>query len=182
VTSVAWWRPLGRNQSTTAATRRPVHRSSAPGNYPSTQSPPGGFLPAPLTYLQGAPVSFGEAISQAFRNAFVYRGRASRSAYWWFILFQDISLIALQVIVVIVLAASGTGAGAGAAIENIMVIVVGISLVLVSISLLVRRLHDTNRSAWWMLIALVPFVGAITLLIFTVQKGTPGTNWYGAQP
>jgi uncharacterized membrane protein YhaH (DUF805 family) len=158
---------------------------SAPGNYPSTQSPPGGFLPAPLTYLQGAPVSFGEAINQAFRNAFVYRGRASRSAYWWFILFQDIFIIALQVIVAIVLAAStgnNTGGGAGTAIANIILIVGGISLALVSLALLVRRLHDTNRSAWWMLIAIVPFVGAITLLIFTVQKGTRGTNWYGAQP
>jgi len=94
-------------------------------------------------------------------------------------------MIALQVIVAIVLAAStgsNTGGGAGPAIANIILIVSGISLVLVSISLLARRLHDTNRSAWWMLIALVPFVGAITLLIFTVQKGTPGTNWYGAQP
>ena len=53
-------------------------------------APPGGFPAAPLTYLQGAPVGFSRSVSEAFRNCLVYRGRASRSAYWWFILFEGI--------------------------------------------------------------------------------------------
>ena len=49
---------------------------------------------------------------------------------------------------------------------------------LVMLALFVRRLHDTSRSAWWILFAFVPYLGAITLLIFTLLKGTPGPNRY----
>ena len=42
-----------------------------------------------------------------------------------------------------------------------------------------RRLHDTDRSGWWYLITLVPFVGGIVLLVFTLLKGTPGPNRFG---
>jgi len=46
----------------------------------------------------------------------------------------------------------------------------------------VRRLHDTGRSGWWLLIALVPLIGAIVLLVFMVQDSKPGQNQYGANP
>jgi uncharacterized membrane protein YhaH (DUF805 family) len=45
-----------------------------------------------------------------------------------------------------------------------------------------RRLHDTDRSAGWILIALVPLAGAVTLLVFTCLDGTPGPNKYGPSP
>jgi len=51
-----------------------------------------------------------------------------------------------------------------------------------SIAVAVRRLHDTERSGWWLLIALVPFIGAIVLLVFMVQDSKPGKNQYGANP
>jgi hypothetical protein len=53
---------------------------SAPCTYPPSQHPHGSFASAPLAYLEGRPVSFGEAVKQAFRNAYMFRGRASRSA------------------------------------------------------------------------------------------------------
>ena len=46
----------------------------------------------------------------------------------------------------------------------------------------VRRLHDTERSGWWLLIALVPFIGAIVLLVFTVQDSKAGSNKFGENP
>jgi uncharacterized membrane protein YhaH (DUF805 family) len=49
---------------------------------------------------------------------------------------------------------------------------------LATIALLVRRLHDTDRSAWWLLLVFLPYVGAFVLLIFTLQKGAPGLNRY----
>lgn len=55
-------------------------------------------------------------------------------------------------------------------------------VVLPSIALTVRRLHDTDRSAWWLLILLIPFIGAITLLVYSAQDSMPGQNQYGANP
>jgi uncharacterized membrane protein YhaH (DUF805 family) len=154
---------------------------SAPGIHPSAQFPSGGFLPTPLTYLQGAPVSFGEAIKQAFRNTFIYRGRASRSAYWWFFAFIGIVCVLSSIVVELVVSLAGTNGnnGANLAIE----VILGIPILyaeLAMLALFVRRLHDTNKSAWWILLAFVPYLGAITLLIFTLLKGTPGPNRYQA--
>lgn len=141
-----------------------------PGPYPS-----GGQPAALLTYLQGGPVGFGEAIKQAFRNGFVYRGRASRSAYWWFTLFQVIVIVALDFIIFIPLSMNSSG---GSIAGFIAISVLAIYLELVVLALLVRRLHDTDRSGWWVLIGLVPFVGPIALFVFTVLEGTPGLNRY----
>ena len=50
------------------------------------------------------------------------------------------------------------------------------------IAVSVRRLHDTDRSGWWLLIGLIPLIGCIVLLVFMVQDGKPGANQYGANP
>ena len=145
-------------------------RPNQPGPYPS-----GGQPAALLTYLQGGPVGFGEAIKEAFRNGFVYRGRASRSAYWWFTLFQVIVIVAVDFIIFIPLSMNSSG---GSIAGFIAISVLAIYLELVVLALLVRRLHDTDRSGWWVLIGLVPFVGPIALFVFTVLEGTPGLNRY----
>ena len=140
------------------------------------QYPPGAGLAAPPTYLLGSPVGFGEAIQQAFRNGFVYRGRASRSAYWWFFLFQVTAEIALELVIFIPLAAINSSA---ATIAGLIVIFIAfLYLGLVGLALLVRRLHDLDKSGWWVFIGLVPFVGPIILFVFTVLEGTPGLNRY----
>jgi uncharacterized membrane protein YhaH (DUF805 family) len=48
--------------------------------------------------------------------------------------------------------------------------------------LAIRRLHDTGRSGWWMLISFLPLIGFIVLIIFFVQDSQPGTNQYGPNP
>jgi len=141
-----------------------------PGPYPAGARPV-----TPLTYLQGSPVGFGEAIKQGFSNGFAYRGRASRSAYWWFNLFMLIAAFAVDAIIFIPLQmTSGGGAFALIAISAI----VFIYLYLVLLALLVRRLHDIDKSGWWVFIGFVPFVGSIILFVFTVLEGTPGVNRY----
>jgi uncharacterized membrane protein YhaH (DUF805 family) len=128
-----------------------------------------GYPPAggPRGYLQGGPVGFVEAITEAFRNMFNYQGRASRSAYWWFALFAVLGFILL---VILGVALKGFG---------IFIDVVGyIALLLASIPLAVRRLHDTNRSGFWYLIVLVPF-GGLVMLVFSLLEGTPGPNRFG---
>jgi uncharacterized membrane protein YhaH (DUF805 family) len=147
---------------------------SAPHTYP-----PGGFLTVPLTYLQGAPVSFSEAVKQAFRNGLVLRGRASRSAFWWFALFQGIVFALVFAVSIPLTGGNGTNGGSGASFA--LAVIIGIPLLYLQVvawTLWLRRLHDTDRSGWWLLIVFVPYLGAIVLLIFTLLKGTPGPNRY----
>jgi uncharacterized membrane protein YhaH (DUF805 family) len=132
-------------------------------------------------YLRGAPVGFAGAVKQAFRNTFTYQGRASRSAYWWFVLFELIAMIGVGIVGGIAGAASGSG-GAGAAVSvlvGIVLIAAVVVLFLVSLPLYVRRLHDINMSGFWLLVGLVPFFGGIALLVFSLLPGTPGPNRFG---
>jgi uncharacterized membrane protein YhaH (DUF805 family) len=127
----------------------------------------GGYEPGtPQGYLQGGPAGFGEAISQAFGNLLTFSGRASRSAYWWFALFLFIMAVVLDVI----------GAASGAkAIQYVVDLVVFV----LSLALQVRRLHDTNRTGFWWLLAIIPIVGSIVLLVFNCLPGTRGPNKFG---
>ena|ERR1022692_2871398 len=150
---------------------------STPSMYPSVQQP---SVDTALLYLQGAPVSFGVAAKQGLRTTLVYRGRASRSAYWWFYLFQGLVGLALELILFVPIAIagrSGSNTGSTAAV-TIILVPAFIWLGLASLAVTVRRLHDIDRSGWWLLFGLVPFVGGLTLFIFTLMAGTPGPNQY----
>lgn len=88
-----------------------------------------------------------EAVSSVFRNFVNFNGRAQRSEFWWFVLFAFISQAILNLIPVI-----GS--------------IYSLILILPSLAVTARRLHDTNRTAWWMLLYLLPVLGFIALLIF----------------
>ena len=137
--------------------------------YPETPgSPYGPGEPGPQRgYLQGGPVGVGQAISEAFKNPFPYSGRASRSAYWWFFLFDVICYVV---------------AGILQRVHGPVVVVAVIIYVImffVNLSLAVRRLHDTDKSGFWVLIGLIPIIGGIVLLVFYLMPGTPGPNRHG---
>lgn len=137
-----------------------------PGGYGQAPYPPdGGWDPSQRGYLQGGPVGFADAVSQAFKNITTFSGRASRSAFWWFFL----GAIIIDIIGGIIGRATGA-----IAIQYIFYVIIA----LVSLSLSVRRLHDTGRSGWWWLIGLIPLVGGIILLVFYCLAGTPGPNKY----
>lgn len=70
-------------------------------------------------------------------------------------------------------------------VENgvgILSTIYSLAVLIPAIAVGVRRLHDTGRSGWWMLIALVPFIGSIVLIVFFVLDSDPGTNQYGPNP
>ena len=136
------------------------------GGYEPFPQGTGGEPGTPQGYLQGGPVGFGEAISQAFKNLFTFNGRASRSAYWWFALFLFIISIVLDIV----------GAAAGTKAISYLVDVV---ILVLSLALQVRRLHDTNRSGFWWFIAIIPIIGSIVLLVFNCLPGTRGPNKFG---
>ncbi len=106
----------------------------------------------------------------------VFNGRARRKEYWYFLLFSILISLALA-FVDDMLGTFSAKAGLGL-LGGIYFLAVMIPGLAVS----VRRLHDTSRSGWWVLIALIPFIGSIILLIFTVLDSTPGENAYGENP
>jgi uncharacterized membrane protein YhaH (DUF805 family) len=132
--------------------------------------PAGGYYPGgarPLSYLDGAPVGFGDAVRGGINNIFTYRGRASRSAFWWFALLEVIAYLIVSWI-------SDVSTIAGIIVD----ILVALPLILCGISLAVRRLHDSGRTGWWWWIGFVPVVGGIVLLVFYLLPGTPAPNRY----
>jgi len=114
-------------------------------------------------------VSFADAVRTVFSKYATFSGRARRSEFWWFTLFAIIVYIVVGII--------------DAAIKNaVLGVIVALALLLPSLAVTVRRLHDTGRSGWWILIGLIPFVGAIVLLVFECQDSQPGANNYGPSP
>ncbi|RUO30389.1 DUF805 domain-containing protein [Aliidiomarina soli] len=106
----------------------------------------------------------------------VFQGRARRKEYWMFVLFN--------LIVSIILGFIDAGIGTFNAETGLGLLsgVYALAIFIPSLAVLVRRLHDTGRSGWWILIAFIPLIGAIVLLIFLVQDSKPEDNKYGSNP
>jgi uncharacterized membrane protein YhaH (DUF805 family) len=122
-------------------------------------------------------VSFMEAVQSVFRNYAKFDGRAPRSEYWWFQLFNLlVVLVAYGLLIVFALAGRSY---AIIAIFALALVVYAIVSFIPSIAVTVRRLHDTDKSGWWLLIVFVPYIGAIVLLIFMILPSSPGINRFG---
>lgn len=115
-------------------------------------------------------MSFQEAIATCFRKYADFSGRARRSEYWWWVLFNVIISSVLSFLI-----RGGSG-------PSFLVSLLLLGLILPSLAVAVRRLHDTGRSGWFLLIAFIPLVGAIILIVFMATEGNPGDNQYGAPP
>jgi uncharacterized membrane protein YhaH (DUF805 family) len=108
-------------------------------------------------------MSFVDAIKSCFRHARA-NGRAPRSEYWYFFLFALVVQIALRLI------------------YPPLAYVFDLAVFLPGIAVAIRRLHDIDRSAWWLLIGFVPIVGTILLIIWFCQRSDDGENRFGAPP
>ena len=107
---------------------------------------------------------------KVLKNYAVFTGRARRKEYWMFFLFNVIISMVLGFV-------EGMFGGPG-----ILTIIYGLAVLLPGLGVSIRRLHDTDRSGWWLLIALVPIVGGIVLIVFMVQDSKAGENQYGPNP
>ena len=114
----------------------------------------------------------------AYKRYFDFKGRASRSEYWLFFL-----CVFLQAVIAMVVDRMVFGASMASptGIYGPTYALVVLANLIPSLSAGFRRLHDTNRSAWWMLIGLIPLLGGIVLLVFYCLPGTPGPNRFGPQ-
>jgi len=113
----------------------------------------------------------------AYRNYWDFQGRASRSEYWLFFLWGVILGVIAGMIDVFAFSKGGVPSLFGPCALFCV-----FANLIPNLSLSFRRLHDTNRSAWWLLIAFIPFLGGLALFVFTVLPGTPGENRFGPEP
>jgi uncharacterized membrane protein YhaH (DUF805 family) len=114
-------------------------------------------------------MGFGDAISTCFGKYATFSGRAVRSEYWFWVLFTVIVLVVLNIIQFTVSPLGG----------SVLLLLFELATVIPSIAVACRRLHDTDRSGWWQLLAFVPIIGFIILLVWYCRTGTPGANRFG---
>jgi uncharacterized membrane protein YhaH (DUF805 family) len=124
-------------------------------------------------------MTFREAVSSGFANYTVFSGRAARSEYWLWALFAALGMVAMQILDAALFAQiSESGPLPLRSPLNSMFILVTL---LPSLAVEARRLHDTDRSGWWLLAALTG-IGVVLLLYWAAQEGTRGQNRFGPSP
>ena len=143
------------------------------GYAPQGYGPQGGYgaqgYGAQRGYLQGGPVDFQSAIKLQIENVTNFQGRAGLSAYWWY------ALALLIVDVVLVIFSVAIGSVALSLLVDLVLFAAGLS----ALSVAVRRLHDTDKSGWMLLLGLIPFLGGIIVLVLLLLPGTPNQNRFG---
>ena len=124
-------------------------------------------------------MGFSDAVQNVLMNNYAnLNGRASRSEYWWFVLFNLIVNIVTFVIDLTL----------GSMITYDMGyvgLIAFLALLLPSVSVSVRRLHDIGKSGWWILLAIIPivnFIGIFVIIVFTIMEGEEQPNQYGNVP
>jgi uncharacterized membrane protein YhaH (DUF805 family) len=113
-------------------------------------------------------MGFGEAIQSGFRHYVTFSGRAPRSEFWYWQLFAVIVSIVANVI--------DTAIGL-----PLVSVIVSLGLLLPGIAVGVRRLHDIDRTGWWLLLVFT-IIGTILLIVWACFEGTAGSNSYGPDP
>ena len=123
---------------------------------------------------------------KAYTRYAEFEGRSDRKEFWYYVLFYVLVSAILQVIDATIFGGQHTfasGGGWNGAYEfQPLTSIFGLASLIPSISVSVRRLHDTGRSGWWVLLWLLPIVGWIILLIWYCQRGKPESNAYGEPP
>ncbi len=113
----------------------------------------------------------------ALKNKYAtFEGRARRQEYWYFVLFYVLLIVALAIVDNIV----GTfNDEAGFGLLSALFV---LATFIPTLAVTVRRLHDTDRSGWWVLLEFVPIIGGLVLLVFMVLDSQPGANRFGPNP
>ncbi len=117
-------------------------------------------------------MQFHEAIQSGFRNYVTFSGRASRSEYWYWVLFAMLVALAAGILDSAIFADTKPQPIGG---------VTSLILFLPGLSMGIRRLHDIDRTGWWMLIAFT-IIGIVLLFVWACMRGTPGSNRFGPDP
>lgn len=122
-------------------------------------------------------MNFGQAVTSGFSNYLAFFGRAPRSEYWFWVVFAVLGAVVANIFDAAIFVYHPDVSPLNSPLSSIFTLVA----FLPSLAVAIRRLHDTDRTGWWLL--LVPTViGIMVLLYWQSQEGTPGPNRFGIQP
>ena len=121
-------------------------------------------------------VGFGEAIRRGFRNYATFSGRATRAESWWWVLFTVLAGIMLAVVDTV------TGTMGMFGDSGLLGQLFELAVLVPSLALGARRLHDINRTGWWLLLIFAIVIGWIVLIVWAIKQGDKGPNKYGPDP
>lgn len=107
---------------------------------------------------------------EVMKKYVVFSGRACRTEYWMFFLFNFVITFVLGILEGLF------------NIRGVLGALYSLAVLLPGIAVSIRRLHDIGRSGWWLWISLIPLVGLVVIIIFMVQDSQPGENAYGPNP
>lgn len=122
-------------------------------------------------------MTFPDAVKNGFSNYVTFSGRASRSEYWWWFLFVLIVAFVTGLLDSMIFG-TPVSAESGGPLSAILTL----ALFLPNLAVFVRRLHDRDKSAWWILLLFVPLIGFLVILVWMLMPGTDGANRFGVEP
>jgi len=125
-------------------------------------------------------MSFTEAIQTVWSKYATLSGRATRPEFWWWVLFVILLNMATGIIDRIVIAPALGFEMLEKTAGQPLSLIVSLALIIPGFCVSVRRLHDIDRSGWWLLINLIPIIGVLVYLFWLTRPGTDGANRYGA--
>jgi uncharacterized membrane protein YhaH (DUF805 family) len=117
-------------------------------------------------------MNFTQAITSGFQNYVNFSARAARSEFWFWVLFAILASAAGGLVDLVLFP--------GSAVSPLYSLV-GLALFLPGLAVSVRRLHDLDRTGWWLLLGFTG-IGIILLIVWDCMRGTAGPNWFGPDP
>ncbi|MEP1229809.1 MAG: DUF805 domain-containing protein [Litorimonas sp.] len=118
-------------------------------------------------------MGFADAVKAFFNNYTNFGGRASRSEYWW----PQLAMVIVNYLIILPITYM-----LSQTFGSILSLIFTLAIIIPAIAVVIRRLHDTDKSGWWILLILVPIIGWIALIVFYCTKGTDGPNRFGPDP
>jgi uncharacterized membrane protein YhaH (DUF805 family) len=109
-------------------------------------------------------MTFQDSIATCLRKYATFDGRASRSEFWWFMLFFLLAILIPSMV------------------SDIAANIIALALLIPNLAVSARRLHDIQKSGWFLLLGLIPIIGSIILLVWSAKKSDPNDNEYGPVP
>ena len=126
-------------------------------------------------------MTFSQSIESVFSKYADFSGRATRSEYWYFYLFNFLVFM-VYYIALFAMLESGSRDSSAVGYLSVMIIIYALVMTIPSLAVTVRRLHDTGHSGWWIFLNLIPVIGSIVLFIWFITDSDPDTNEYGDNP
>lgn len=126
-------------------------------------------------------MDFMTAVKSVYSNYVGFSGRARRSEFWWFALFYFVVNLVLSLVDSVLFGTTVSEPGSFSASTDTPIFsgIFALASLLPSLAVSVRRLHDLDKSGWWLLLSFIPLIGAIVLIVWFATAGTKGSNRFG---